>query len=75
MGKCPDCGTWDALEETTVDGNASKDPHKALTWAWQQANEAESGGSIAAGGAALLAESADEASFLGAHPLDQSSVP
>lgn len=30
MGKCPDCGTWDALEETTLDPLTSQDPHKGL---------------------------------------------
>src|SRR3954464_4788300 len=25
MGKCPDCGTWDSLEETT---KATEDPHR-----------------------------------------------
>ncbi len=34
MGKCPDCNTWDSLEETTFDPSADKDPHKAMTAAW-----------------------------------------
>ena len=28
MGKCPDCGTWDALEESQFDKAASSDPHR-----------------------------------------------
>jgi DNA repair protein RadA/Sms len=35
LGKCPDCNTWDSLEETSFDPSADKDPHKALTLAWQ----------------------------------------
>ncbi|MDX2016264.1 MAG: DNA repair protein RadA [Planctomycetota bacterium] len=30
MGKCPDCGSWDALEETTLDPSAAKDPQRGL---------------------------------------------
>ncbi len=26
-GRCPDCGTWDALEEVRIDASASVDPH------------------------------------------------
>jgi DNA repair protein RadA/Sms len=64
MGKCPDCATWDSLEETTLDRNAMRDPQKALTWAWQQARH---------GGEAALAASAhqsvDEAAATGAMPI------
>lgn len=28
MGKCPDCGTWDTLEESHFDKSASTDPHR-----------------------------------------------
>lgn len=34
LGKCPDCGTWDSLEESTQDPNAGKDPQAALVGAW-----------------------------------------
>ena len=27
-GKCPDCGTWDALEESSFDKSALDDPHR-----------------------------------------------
>ncbi|MDX2131975.1 MAG: DNA repair protein RadA [Planctomycetota bacterium] len=30
LGKCPDCGTWDALEETTLDPLAANDTHKGI---------------------------------------------
>jgi DNA repair protein RadA/Sms len=33
MGKCPDCGTWDSLEEQTLDPAAASDPHKSIAWA------------------------------------------
>jgi DNA repair protein RadA/Sms len=33
MGKCPDCGTWDSLEEQTLDPAATNDPHKTIAWA------------------------------------------
>ena len=28
MGKCPDCGTWDTLEESHFDKSANTDPHR-----------------------------------------------
>lgn len=65
MGKCPDCGTWDSLEETTLDKSATQDPQKALTWAWQQTWE---------GGAALLAESVDEGVATGAVPIGKIDI-
>lgn len=39
MGKCPDCGTWDSLEESTQDPNAEKDPQAALVGAWAELAE------------------------------------
>ncbi|HEX2837740.1 MAG TPA: DNA repair protein RadA [Phycisphaerales bacterium] len=65
MGKCPDCGTWDSLEETTLDKSATQDPQKALTWAWQQTKE---------GGAALLAESVEDGVALGAQPIGKIDI-
>lgn len=32
MGKCPDCGTWDSLEESRFDKSASTDPHRGSSW-------------------------------------------
>ncbi|MEM1446388.1 MAG: DNA repair protein RadA [Planctomycetota bacterium] len=29
-GRCPDCGTWDSLEETQVDASATQDVHRAI---------------------------------------------
>ncbi len=40
MGKCPDCGAWDALEEQRVEKSATKDPQRGLIESWQ----AEGGG-------------------------------
>ncbi|MFY7895807.1 MAG: DNA repair protein RadA, partial [Phycisphaerales bacterium] len=28
MGKCPDCNTWDSLEESTIDPSSEKDPQR-----------------------------------------------
>ncbi len=41
MGKCPDCGTWDSLEETVHDPSASLDPQKGLVSAWSAIREGE----------------------------------
>ena len=55
MGKCPDCGTWDALEETTLDPMTSQDPHKGLAVAAAdiQGGNALAGPEPAAGARAL----------------------
>jgi DNA repair protein RadA/Sms len=42
QGKCPDCGTWDSLEEQTVD--ATPDPHKGLVAAWGEVQTPAGGG-------------------------------
>ncbi|MFG0305700.1 MAG: DNA repair protein RadA [Phycisphaerales bacterium JB040] len=34
MGKCPDCGAWDSLEESTVDASATRDRQKGLAEGW-----------------------------------------
>ncbi len=39
MGKCPDCGTWDSLEEETHDPSAERDPQAALVGAWTELTE------------------------------------
>ena len=31
-GKCPDCGAWDSLEESTFDASAEKDPQRGSGW-------------------------------------------
>ena len=55
MGKCPDCGTWDALEETTLDPLTSQDPHQGLAVAAadSQGGNALAGPELAAGARAL----------------------
>jgi DNA repair protein RadA/Sms len=35
MGKCPDCGAWDALEEQRIEKSATKDPQRGLIESWQ----------------------------------------
>ncbi|MGD9789688.1 MAG: DNA repair protein RadA [Phycisphaerales bacterium] len=39
LGKCPDCGTWDSLEEQTLDDSAAKDPQRGLVEAWADLND------------------------------------
>ncbi len=34
MGKCPDCGAWDSLEEQRVEKAAGKDPQRGLIEGW-----------------------------------------
>lgn len=60
MGKCPDCGAWDSLEQQTVDPSTAKDPQSALVSAWAELTE---GGAPAAGETAArpLSEVSDSA--------------
>jgi DNA repair protein RadA/Sms len=65
LGKCPDCNTWDSLEETSFDPSTEKDPHKSLTLAWQDL--ADPGASE--GGGAQQTRLADASSAGVAKPL------
>jgi len=38
VGKCPDCGTWDSLDEESLDPNAAKDPQRGLIAGWDELN-------------------------------------
>lgn len=40
MGKCPDCGAWDALEEQRIERSAEKDPQRGLIEGWRTADPA-----------------------------------
>jgi DNA repair protein RadA/Sms len=75
MGKCPDCGTWDSLEETVHDPSATTDPHHSqaalalIAHAGQQQAEhvdvvSGGGGAIATGAQAFAALDA----HAGVHP-------
>ncbi len=44
LGKCPDCGTWDSLEEASRDPSAEKDPQAPLVGAWSELIEAKGDG-------------------------------
>lgn len=44
QGKCPDCGTWDALEETTFDPSLDQDTHKGLAAGFGEEQGESSGG-------------------------------
>lgn len=39
MGKCPDCGSWDSLEDSLIDKAAGKDPQKGIVQAWAELAE------------------------------------
>lgn len=39
MGKCPDCGTWDALEAERIEPKAKVDPRGATLSAWQAGSD------------------------------------
>lgn len=41
LGKCPDCGTWDALEETTLDPMGEQDTHAGVAAAMRGETPAE----------------------------------
>lgn len=72
MGKCPDCNTWDSLEETAHDPSADKDPHKALTAAWSDLAELK--GLSKGAGQTAISETIAEATSgdsQQAKPLDQ----
>jgi DNA repair protein RadA/Sms len=49
LGKCPDCGEWDALEEQRAQPGATRDPQRGLVEAWSALRE---GDSTSAGGPA-----------------------
>lgn len=36
MGKCPDCGSWDSLEDSTLDPAGESDPQRGLVAAWSE---------------------------------------
>lgn len=41
MGKCPDCGQWDTLEEEVFDASAKKDPQKGMAAAFASLAESD----------------------------------
>lgn len=60
QGKCPDCGTWDSLEETTFDPALEKDAHKGLAAAFAAEAGEEPGPGVATAGAVSLGELAGQ---------------
>ena len=46
VGKCPDCGAWDSLEEMRVTGGSSKDDHRGAAAALAPAQKATPIGAI-----------------------------
>jgi DNA repair protein RadA/Sms len=47
MGKCPDCGRWDSLEDSTLDPAGEKDPQRGLVAAWSELEDKIAAGSPA----------------------------
>ncbi|MFN0133621.1 MAG: DNA repair protein RadA [Phycisphaerales bacterium] len=59
LGKCPDCGTWDALEAQRVEAAAKTDPQRGIVEAWATLSEGgTAGGGVAGmgGGAVPIGE-------------------
>lgn len=56
QGKCPDCGTWDALEETTFDPALEKDTHRGLAASFVSGGDGDLGGVITSPAAVSLTE-------------------
>lgn len=52
IGKCPDCGAWDTLEEHRVDRAAERDPQRGAAEAWALDPTALGGGDAAPAAAA-----------------------
>ncbi|MFG0285301.1 MAG: DNA repair protein RadA [Phycisphaerales bacterium JB039] len=56
MGKCPDCGAWDALEAERIDRAASTDPQRGLAAGWAAAEmEPKEGAAVAQAAGAVAA--------------------
>src|SRR5437773_11209036 len=55
MGKCPDCGTWDALEKF-IETKPEKDSHSGLAESW--VGGAEAGAGLGRGAATSVASAA-----------------
>jgi DNA repair protein RadA/Sms len=71
LGKCPDCGAWDSLEETTVDPAAEQDAQRGIAAAvGELAMQAEGHDAPASGGGAVtLAEIAATGEGVRVHRL------
>lgn len=72
MGKCPDCGAWDALEETRVEASAGADPQRGLAQAWTMAQGAMADEGSGVGVASELIEAISGAAPQ-AEPIDRPS--
>ena len=56
MGKCPDCGAWDALEAERIDRAAATDPQRGLAAGWGAAEmEPKEGAALAQGAGGVAA--------------------
>ncbi len=73
LGKCPDCGAWDSLEEQILDKSAEKDPHKSMAVAWAEIADNSSSPSGMGGAPNLINASAQPLSAIapGQSPLNR----
>ncbi len=55
MGKCPDCGAWDALESEIIDRGARTDPQRGLAAGWTPAQIESTADPLAVGAPAAVA--------------------
>jgi DNA repair protein RadA/Sms len=66
IGKCPDCGAWDSLQEKRIDAGAAKDPQRGLVEGWSAASPQNS-----ADGATALVESVEPQAAPKAVPIGE----
>lgn len=70
MGKCPDCNSWDSLEEHTVEKSAKRDPQRGLAAGVGRLTSGAMGAAAGVGDAATLeAEALEGEGFMGGAPV------
>ena len=70
MGKCPDCNSWDSLEEHTVETTAKRDPQRGLAAGVGRLTSGAAGTALGVGDAATLeAEALEGEGFTGGAPV------
>jgi DNA repair protein RadA/Sms len=75
MGKCPDCGAWDALEEQTVNSSAAKDPQRGLIESWQALGTPTLRGGRIDGDESAIGLDTATASSIEAKPITEAGSP
>jgi DNA repair protein RadA/Sms len=73
MGKCPDCGAWDTLEEQRIDKDAGKDPQRGVVEGWtsqvESGEDGEEAPGVAPAGSSAQARPISEISRDGPGPV------